>query len=103
MTSDAQSGVDIDTVPLQLPQPSRVRDVDIAGSVRCVLAWTAALPVQAVQVKVEDGWVTLSGGVDWHYQKMAAAVCVRAIRGVRGVHNQIQVRPVAGSGAVAAA
>ncbi len=101
MTSDAQSRVDTD--PLQLTQPSRVRDVDIAGSVRCVLAWTAALPIQAVQVKVEDGWVTLSGGVDWHYQKMAAAVCVRAIRGVRGVHNQIQVRPAPGPGAAAAA
>jgi osmotically-inducible protein OsmY len=37
--------------------------------------------------------VTLSGEVGWHYQKEAAALAVRPLRGVTGVSNQVTIRP----------
>ena len=44
-------------------------DEDIVSSARSLLHWTATLSEDAVKVRVEKGWVTLSGEVDWAYQR----------------------------------
>jgi osmotically-inducible protein OsmY len=46
-----------------------------------------------VSVAVSDGWVTLTGKVDWSFQKDAAARVVREVAGVQGVTNEIGVLP----------
>ena len=46
-----------------------------------------------VGVTVRNGHVTLTGHVEWMFQKIAAEKAVRYLRGVRGVTNQIEVRP----------
>jgi osmotically-inducible protein OsmY len=38
-----------------------------------------------VKVTVEKGWVTLSGSVDWHFQRDVADQDVQRLMGVRGV------------------
>jgi osmotically-inducible protein OsmY len=48
-----------------------------------------------VQVTVEKGWVTLSGVVNWEYQKMAALDAVRFLAGVTSVSNNITIKPKA--------
>lgn len=68
-------------------------DADIAQSVKNVLLWTTFLPLDAVKVMVEKGWVTLSGVVDWNYQKTSASKGVRYLMGVKGVSNQITIKP----------
>jgi osmotically-inducible protein OsmY len=40
-------------------------------------------------VKVADGWITLSGGVNWNYQRQAAENEVRKLSGVKGVTNSV--------------
>jgi len=51
-------------------------------------------------VKVEKGWVTLSGTVDWHFEKEAAEQDIRALSGVVGVSNQVLVKPTVGAASV---
>ena len=68
-------------------------DADIAGSVENVLQWTTSLPKEGVKVMVENGWVTLSGEVDWDYQRQDAARGVRHLMGVIGVSDQIAIKP----------
>ncbi len=68
-------------------------DVDIARSAENVLQWTTALQKDSVRVMVEHGCITLSGTVDWDYQRQAAAAAVRYLMGVTGVSNQIAVQP----------
>lgn len=68
-------------------------DTDIAESARNILGWTNSLPADAVKVLVEGGWLTLSGDVEWQYQRQVAADCVRDLTGVIGVSNQIAVKP----------
>jgi osmotically-inducible protein OsmY len=46
----------------------------------------------SVQSTVQNGYVTLSGEVDWHYQQDEAERIVRNIAGVRGVTNRIVLR-----------
>jgi nucleotide-binding universal stress UspA family protein len=44
------------------------------------------------QVTVSEGWVTLTGEVDWQYQKLDAEQAVRRLTGVRGMTNHITVK-----------
>jgi osmotically-inducible protein OsmY len=85
---------------VQLPGLSVRSDGDIASSVENVLDWTSALPAGAVKVMVEGGWVTLSGEVDWQYQKQAAMDGIRLLMGVTGVSNQIAIKPSVTASAV---
>jgi len=45
----------------------------------------------AVQVQVDDGWITLTGQLDWHYQRQAFEQDVRSMVGVIGVSNETTV------------
>ena len=57
------------------------------------ISWNSSIPDNAIQVKVEKGWVTLAGTVDWHFEKEEAEQDIRALSGVVGVSNQVLVRP----------
>jgi osmotically-inducible protein OsmY len=80
-------------IEVKLPGPSKRTDVDIARSAENVLLWMVWLPKDHVKVMVEDGWVTLSGEVDWSYQRDAAAGAVRYLMGVTGVSDDILIKP----------
>jgi osmotically-inducible protein OsmY len=72
---------------------SKRTDSDIASSVQNALQWLTYVPKDAIKVMVEKGWITLSGTVDWQYQKEAAADGVRYLMGVTGVSDQIAIKP----------
>ncbi len=67
-------------------------DDEIAKRAVNSLSWNTLIPSGAVQVKVQKGWVTLTGKAEWHYQRNAAANAVRDLAGVVGVTNQIEIR-----------
>jgi osmotically-inducible protein OsmY len=80
-------------IDVRLPGTSMRNDSDIAHSAENVLQWMTYLPEDAVNVVVEKSWITLSGDVDWEYQKQAATGAVRHLMGVIGVSNQIVIKP----------
>jgi osmotically-inducible protein OsmY len=98
------AGVKALAVALQVKLPSlgRRSDSDIAHSVQNVLEWLGALPVDSVKAMVEGGWVTLTGSVEWQYQRHAAVDAVRPLLGVRGVTDQMALKPQASTTAVKA-
>ena len=67
-------------------------DADIAQDATRALELRNAIP-ETVQAVVHHGRVTLTGNVEWLYQKEIAEKAVRHIRGVRGVMNHITVAP----------
>jgi osmotically-inducible protein OsmY len=69
-------------------------DTDIAHSVVNALAWDIEVPAEKITAKVENGWITLKGEVDWNYQKVAAERAVRYLAGVKGISNIIDVKPI---------
>jgi osmotically-inducible protein OsmY len=79
-------------IEIDLPGPSERDDSDIAASAQNVLGWLSILPDGAVKVMVENGWITLTGDVEWAFQKVAAVVAVRYLIGVRGVNDQILIQ-----------
>jgi len=75
-----------------LPEYER-SDEDVARAVERALEWNARVPANAIRVTVEDGHVTLAGDVAWGYQREAAERAVRELHGVRGLTNQVHVKP----------
>ena len=68
-------------------------DNEIATEIVNALKWNWRIPNDKVKVKVERGWVTLEGELEWNYQKEAAKDAVKNLLGVTGVSNNITIRP----------
>jgi len=68
-------------------------DTEIARAVRSALEWDAFVPDQRIRSNVSDGWVTLEGDVEYLRESEDAARVVRRLDGVKGVWNQIIVKP----------
>jgi len=80
-------------IQVRLPGSLKRSDEDITGMVANVLEWNVLVPYDRVKVHVQDGVVTLSGEVDWGYQKYAAEEAVHHLMGVVWLINQITVKP----------
>jgi osmotically-inducible protein OsmY len=82
-----------DNIEVLLAFDAKRSDDDIAAAIVNRLDWNVSVPRDAVEVKVENGWITLSGQVDRHFQREAAVQDVRRLPGVTGVTNQIALSP----------
>jgi osmotically-inducible protein OsmY len=82
-----------DEIIVKLPGDSERSDTDIAIAAVNALNWNASVPPNRVKVLVDKGWVVLAGTVEFHYQKLEAEMAVRNLLGVRGVSNQIEIKP----------
>jgi osmotically-inducible protein OsmY len=67
-------------------------DADIAADAAAVLRLHGEVP-DVVQVSVNHGHVTLTGTVQWHYQRLQAEKAVRYVEGVRDLVNRISIDP----------
>jgi len=67
-------------------------DNEIAREVINAYKWNWRVPSDKVKVRVEKGWVTLEGEVNWNYQKEAAEDAVEDLLGVTGVSNNITIK-----------
>jgi osmotically-inducible protein OsmY len=75
-------------------------DPDIAQAAVNALDWNTSVPRKQIKVLVENGWITLDGSVEYHFQKDAAESAMRNLKGVKGVHNIIAIKPSAFAGDV---
>ncbi len=73
--------------------PSPYLDDDIAKRALIVLDLNVLVPPGSIQVKVQQGWLTLTGEVRWDYQRTAAVADLRKLRGVAGITNEITIKP----------
>lgn len=78
-------------IEVRYPNDKKTADDEIAARALKILSWSAVVP-QGIQVKVQDGWVTLSGQVDWHFERNAAESELRRLSGVAGVINNITLK-----------
>jgi len=78
---------------VRLPFSVKRDDRDIAAAIVNRFAWDTQVPHDRVTATVEKGRVTLTGQVDWQFQKEAAAEHVRYLWGVTGVSNQLTLKP----------
>jgi len=80
-------------IEVRLLGANKTADDEIAKRALDSLRWSTLVPRDAVQIKVQGGWVTLTGNVDWYYQRAAAEDAVSGLAGVKGFYNNIEVKP----------
>lgn len=78
---------------VKLAGPSKRTDAEIATAAEQALQWTALLPESRIKLMVEKGVITLTGDVDWDYQRKSASSAVRYLKGVVSVDDQILLKP----------
>jgi osmotically-inducible protein OsmY len=71
----------------------RTSDDDLVKRAINMLSWDSVVPGEAIQVTVHKGLVTLTGKVNWQYQKSSAERGIRRLADVRGVINNIEIEP----------
>ena len=69
-------------------------DAEIALVATRAIEWDSTIPKDKVKVVVEDGFLTLTGELNWQYQRQQAGKGVRYIVGVKNVDNQIKIKPL---------
>jgi osmotically-inducible protein OsmY len=83
---------DVDNqLKVSLAGADRRDDDEIRGIALQNLIWDVEVPADAVNVKVDEGWVTLTGDVSYQFESNAAYEDVAGLFGVYGVSNEIRV------------
>ena len=79
-------------IEVRLAPGMHTADDQIAKRAADTLSWDSSLPPN-LQVAVQNGWVSLGGEVQWQYQKTAAENDIKMLFGIKGVTNNITVKP----------
>jgi len=85
-------------VQVKLMNDERRADAELRGDVLQALMLDSLVP-NTIDVKVEDGFVTLTGTADWQYQRDEADFVASNIVGTLDVFNEIELKqptPTAG-------
>jgi osmotically-inducible protein OsmY len=80
-------------IDVRYADDKKTADDEIATRAVNILRWSAMVPAGSVLVKVQDGWVSLSGQVGWQFQRTAAEAQIRRLSGVKGMTNTITIKP----------
>ncbi len=83
----------ITEIEVTLPDIHKRSDMDIAAAINNMMDWATFNGKDKIKVMVENGWVTLSGAVEWEFQHKAALQMIRYITGIRGIHDHIIIHP----------
>ena len=77
---------------VNLPNSGKRSDEDVAIACLVALKAHASVPDDTIKLVVEQGWVTMTGDVEWQFQQTAAENAIRYLTGVRGVTDNIRVK-----------
>jgi osmotically-inducible protein OsmY len=80
-----------DELKVRLLDEARREDADIRGAALQALMWDVEVPAESIDVKVENGWITLKGYVGHQYESDAAYADVASLYGLYGITNEIKV------------
>ncbi len=87
----------VEDIKIKYPSDVSVTDEDIAARIAHLCEWSTIFRKYDIKAEVKNGRVTLTGSVDWQYQRSDARDQVAHLRGVTGVTNSIAIRPHASS------
>jgi osmotically-inducible protein OsmY len=80
-----------DELKVRLLDKWQREDAEIRGIALQILGWDVEVPAESLDVKVEDGWITLTGNVNYQFESDAAFDDVAGLYGVYGITDEITV------------
>jgi osmotically-inducible protein OsmY len=69
-------------------------DNEIADEIVSAFKWNWRVPTDKIKVKVENGWITLDGELEYNYQRDTAMESVKDLLGVTGISNNISIKSI---------
>ena len=48
---------------------------------------------ELIHIKVQHGWVTIEGHVEWQHQKVAVSARIKPLQGIVGIDNRLAITP----------
>lgn len=82
----------INKIDIKLNDWDEKKDIELTAEIVSAFKWNWKTLNDTIKVLVLNGWVTLSGEVEWNYQKEAAKEAVINLIGVKGVSNNIVIK-----------
>jgi osmotically-inducible protein OsmY len=82
----------VEKIEVRYPSTYSKTNGEIATEVVTALHARWDVPNDKVKVKVEDGWITLTGDLGWNFQREAAQDAIESLMGVTGVTNNIKIK-----------
>ncbi len=82
----------VEKIQIKFGHEDKMDDNEIAIGALNAFKWNWDIPNDKVKVKVEDGWVTLEGELQWNYQKDAARRSASHLIGVKGVIDNMKIK-----------
>lgn len=83
----------VEKIEIKFPADTTISDADIAERIAHLCEWSTIFRKYDLKAEVKNGRVTLTGTVDWQYQRTDAQDQIAHMRGVIGVTNAIIIRP----------
>jgi osmotically-inducible protein OsmY len=77
----------VEEIKVRLAEGTARGDAEIAAAAVHCLAWDTSIPNEAVKVQVEQGWVILTGELDWQHQRYTIEKNLAQLIGVTGISN----------------
>lgn len=81
------------SLEVRFPAEKKTDDDEIATRAANILRWDIGVPDGDITIEVEKGVVTLTGTVEWQFQKDEAEYDVRKLGGVKRIVDEIVVKP----------
>jgi len=81
-----------DDMEVKLPDQAAGSDKDIAERIARIFEWNSLITENNIKAEVRGGYVTLSGAVDWQYQREYAQKQIEFITGIKFINNNILLR-----------
>ena len=82
----------VEKIEVRYPSSYTKTNGEIATEVVTALQARWDVPKDKVKVKVEAGWITLTGDLGWNFQRAAAENAIENLMGVTGVTNNILIK-----------
>ena len=78
-------------IDIALAHSHKRSDVDLINAAAQALDWSVSVPAGAIKLTAQHGWLTLTGTVDWAFQRAAALSAMRDLVGVVGINDHIKI------------
>ncbi len=83
----------VDRLEIELPIQHRLSDEGLAERVAHVLNWNVSADAKDIKAEVQNGVVTLTGELDYHFQRRNILDQIEHVAGVVNVIDQMTVKP----------
>lgn len=82
-----------DEIVVRFDTDQKITDTEIAQAILNALKRQNGISMEKIKVKIDEGWVTITGEVDWEIEKLNVSKTVESILGIKGVNNLIAINP----------